>query len=74
MTMKITASSSLDTAVVTRNSEKDVAFIAVMGMTGSAKTSFIKTATGNSDLVVGHSLNACKYESFREGLQHLMRP
>ncbi|KAI1498125.1 P-loop containing nucleoside triphosphate hydrolase protein [Biscogniauxia marginata] len=33
--------------------------IAVMGMTGSGKTTFISKVTGRSDLEIGHSLTSC---------------
>ncbi|KAI1631490.1 P-loop containing nucleoside triphosphate hydrolase protein [Biscogniauxia mediterranea] len=33
--------------------------IAVMGMTGSGKTTFISKVTGRSDLAIGHSLTSC---------------
>lgn len=36
------------------------AFIAVMGVTGAGKSTFIKWASGNSDVVVGHDLESCK--------------
>ncbi|KAI3393110.1 hypothetical protein diail_4739, partial [Diaporthe ilicicola] len=35
------------------------ALIAVMGMTGSGKTTFISKATGRSDLKIGHDLTSC---------------
>ncbi|PSS00695.1 P-loop containing nucleoside triphosphate hydrolase protein [Coniella lustricola] len=38
--------------------EKD-ALIAVMGMTGSGKTTFISKVTGRTDLQIGHSLTSC---------------
>ncbi|KFA80566.1 hypothetical protein S40288_09586 [Stachybotrys chartarum IBT 40288] len=39
-------------------SKKDVV-IAVMGMTGSGKTTFISKVTGRSDLKIGHDLTSC---------------
>jgi hypothetical protein len=36
------------------------AYIAVMGITGSGKSSFIKAATGYPGVVVGDSLNGCE--------------
>ncbi|KEY67953.1 hypothetical protein S7711_02161 [Stachybotrys chartarum IBT 7711] len=39
-------------------SNKDVV-IAVMGMTGSGKTTFISKVTGRSDLKIGHDLTSC---------------
>ena len=44
------------------NSGKQPIVIAVFGMTGTGKTSFIKAITGE-DLVVGHSLTSCKNTS-----------
>ncbi|KAJ6264875.1 hypothetical protein Dda_1028 [Drechslerella dactyloides] len=38
--------------------EKEV-LIAVMGMTGAGKTTFISKATGIADLKIGHSLESC---------------
>lgn len=35
--------------------------IAVMGMTGAGKTSFIKYVTELDEMEVGHSLKSCKY-------------
>lgn len=34
--------------------------IAVMGVTGSGKSTFIETASGLSDVGVGHNLQSCK--------------
>ncbi|KAM0256815.1 hypothetical protein ACHAQJ_004767 [Trichoderma viride] len=42
-------------------SNKDV-LIAVMGMTGSGKTTFIANATGRTDLKIGHDLTSCTQE------------
>ncbi|KAF8462588.1 P-loop containing nucleoside triphosphate hydrolase protein [Kalaharituber pfeilii] len=36
--------------------------IAVMGMTGAGKSSFIKKLTGDARITVGHSLNSCTKE------------
>lgn len=41
--------------------EKEV-LIAVMGMTGSGKTTFISKATGLTDLKIGHDLTSCTSE------------
>ncbi|KAK6521663.1 hypothetical protein TWF506_001872 [Arthrobotrys conoides] len=41
--------------------DKEV-LIAVMGMTGAGKTTFISKATGKSDLGIGHSLESCTRE------------
>ncbi|KXJ96522.1 P-loop containing nucleoside triphosphate hydrolase protein [Microdochium bolleyi] len=38
--------------------EKD-ALVAVMGMTGSGKTTFISKVTGRNDLKIGHDLTSC---------------
>lgn len=35
-------------------------FIAVMGVTGAGKSTFIKTASGLDDVLVGHELTSCK--------------
>jgi predicted kinase len=35
------------------------AFIAVMGVTGSGKSTFIQWASRNNDIVIGHDLNSC---------------
>lgn len=35
-------------------------FVAVMGMTGSGKSTFISLCTGE-DVAVGHDLQACKF-------------
>ncbi|KAI1266033.1 P-loop containing nucleoside triphosphate hydrolase protein [Xylariaceae sp. FL1019] len=40
---------------------KDV-LIAVMGMTGSGKTTFISKVTGRTDLKIGHDLTSCTQE------------
>lgn len=40
---------------------KDI-MIAVMGMTGSGKTTFIANATGRTDLKIGHNLTSCTQE------------
>ncbi|OTB09449.1 hypothetical protein M426DRAFT_316001 [Hypoxylon sp. CI-4A] len=40
---------------------KDV-LIAVMGMTGSGKTTFISKVTGRTDLKIGHGLTSCTQE------------
>ncbi|KAI5921236.1 P-loop containing nucleoside triphosphate hydrolase protein [Camillea tinctor] len=37
----------------------DDLLIAVMGMTGSGKTTFISKVTGRKDLAIGHSLTSC---------------
>ena len=42
------------------NTQLHHVFIAVMGMTGAGKSSFIKTLTG-SDVFVGHGLASCEY-------------
>jgi hypothetical protein len=34
--------------------------IAVIGVTGAGKTTFISKATGRSDLVVGHGIDSCE--------------
>ena len=37
----------------------DPILIAVMGVTGAGKTTFISKATGKSDLEIGHGLVSC---------------
>jgi Fe-S cluster assembly ATPase SufC len=39
--------------------------IAVMGVTGAGKSSFIKTVTGRDDVGVGHGLRSRKQSSIR---------
>ncbi|CVL05382.1 uncharacterized protein FMAN_10770 [Fusarium mangiferae] len=36
--------------------------IGVMGVTGSGKSTFVRTASGNNNVIVGHSLEACTQE------------
>ncbi|KAJ2986131.1 hypothetical protein NUW58_g5172 [Xylaria curta] len=59
--------------------------IAVMGMTGSGKTTFISKVTGRKDLKVGHNLTSCtrdievietkiEISDFRLRLPHSMSP
>jgi ABC-type uncharacterized transport system ATPase component len=36
------------------------AFIAVMGVTGAGKSTFIQWASGNSDVEIGHDLKSCE--------------
>ncbi|KAF3178386.1 hypothetical protein TWF225_010188 [Orbilia oligospora] len=43
-------------------SKEKVVLIAVMGMTGAGKTTFISKVTGKSDLGIGHSLESCTRE------------
>lgn len=38
---------------------EDVVLIAVMGVTGSGKSSFVKLVTGSEEVVVGNDLNSC---------------
>jgi Fe-S cluster assembly ATPase SufC len=38
----------------------NAAVFAVMGTTGSGKSTFIQKATGSPDIVVGHNLKACE--------------
>ncbi len=38
----------------------DITAIAVMGVTGSGKSNFIKHATSSERIKVGHSLQSCK--------------
>jgi ABC-type uncharacterized transport system ATPase component len=41
-------------------SMEDPVFIAVMGMTGSGKSSFINRVSGRKSVSVGHGLDSCK--------------
>ena len=34
--------------------------IAVIGVTGAGKTTFVQRATGRTDLGVGHGIDSCK--------------
>ena len=34
--------------------------IAVIGVTGAGKTTFISRATGRNDLEIGHGIDSCK--------------
>lgn len=46
------------------------AFIAVMGVTGAGKSTFVQWASGNPDIIIGHDLESCK--SFnRRGSGHV---
>lgn len=36
------------------------AFIAIMGVTGAGKSTFIRTASGDESVVVGDGLKSCK--------------
>jgi ABC-type lipoprotein export system ATPase subunit len=36
------------------------AFIAVMGVTGAGKSTFIQWASGSDEIVIGHDLESCK--------------
>ena len=36
-------------------------FIAVMGVTGSGKSTFIQTATGDDSVPIGMSMKSCMY-------------
>jgi ABC-type lipoprotein export system ATPase subunit len=38
---------------------EDLAIIAVMGTTGSGKSTFIQKATDAQDVIIGHSYAAC---------------
>jgi len=40
---------------------KPTLVIGVMGVTGSGKSSFVRTASGRADVVVGHTLEACEW-------------
>lgn len=41
----------------------DVVVIAVMGMTGAGKSTFIQKASGLKDVVIGHGLASCTSDS-----------
>lgn len=43
-----------------RQAQKGEVFIAVIGVTGAGKTTFISRATGRTDLEIGHSIDSCK--------------
>lgn len=40
--------------------QKGEVFIAVIGVTGAGKTTFISRATGRTDLEIGYSIDCCK--------------
>lgn len=40
-------------------------FIGVMGVTGAGKSTFIKAATDDEDIGIGHSLTSCMPPHFR---------
>lgn len=42
--------------------ERQKVFIAVMGVTGSGKSTFIQTATGSDDVHIGHTFKSCKLQ------------
>jgi ABC-type hemin transport system ATPase subunit len=37
------------------------AFIAVMGVTGAGKSTFIRWASGDEEVEVGHDLHSCQF-------------
>ena len=37
----------------------NIAIVAVMGTTGSGKSTFIQKATGSHDVIIGHNLKSC---------------
>jgi len=37
------------------------AIIAVMGVTGAGKSTFIQSASGDDSVIIGHSLKSCKF-------------
>lgn len=41
------------------------AFIAVMGVTGVGKSSFIQLVTKNEDVEIGHDLESCKIAALK---------
>ena len=42
-------------------------FIAVMGTTGAGKSTFIKVASGDDTVGIGHTLKSCKLNCWRLG-------
>ena len=42
---------------------EDAVFVAVMGITGSGKSNFVKLATGSDKEIVGNNLTSCIIES-----------
>ena len=45
------------------------AFIAVMGVTGAGKSTFIRTASGDDSILIGHGLKSCQYAPISIGLE-----
>ena len=41
---------------------EDVVVIAIMGVTGSGKSTFVKLVTGDNSVVVGQDLVSCKFK------------
>lgn len=37
--------------------------IVIMGVTGSGKSTFVKLATGDEDVQVGHDLESCQFKT-----------
>lgn len=47
-------------------------FIAVMGVTGSGKSSFISLCSGSDDVKIGHGLESCESQQIRPRSKSLM--
>ena len=43
------------------------ALIAVIGVTGAGKTTFISRATGRGDLKIGHDIDSCEFDARNPG-------
>ncbi|UKZ51740.1 hypothetical protein TrVGV298_005503 [Trichoderma virens] len=59
--VNVTAMKKYTKSLYKKFTGKDI-LIAVMGMTGSGKTTFIANATGRTDLKIGHNLTSCTQE------------
>ena len=48
------------------NSGRRQIYIAVMGVTGAGKSTFIRTASGLDEVDVGHDLKSCRCQKTRQ--------
>jgi hypothetical protein len=70
-TGELSCQAILTVSLTRTNHIPDDVIIALMGVTGAGKSTFIKLVTGRDDIVVGHALTSetadCKAYSFKEG-------